>query len=53
MFYTYRDRQTEVEIDVYQGESDDVRHNHRVGRFLVQGLAPRAGRQSDSWCSSI
>jgi molecular chaperone DnaK len=38
VFYTFRDRQTEVEIDVYQGESDDVRRNHRVGRFLVQGL---------------
>jgi molecular chaperone DnaK len=40
VFHTYRDGQTEVEIDVYQGESDDVRRNHRVGRFMVQGLAP-------------
>jgi molecular chaperone DnaK len=39
VFQTYRDDQTEVEIDVYQGEHEDVRHNHRVGRFLVQGLA--------------
>jgi molecular chaperone DnaK len=39
VFYTFHDNQTEVEIDVYQGESDDVRHNHRVGRFLVQGLS--------------
>jgi molecular chaperone DnaK len=46
VFHTYRDRQTEVEIDVYQGESDDVRRNHRIGRFLVQGLAPvPAGNQ--------
>jgi molecular chaperone DnaK len=46
VFHTYRDRQTEVEIDVYQGESDDVRRNHRVGRFLVSGLAPvPAGNQ--------
>ena len=30
----------EVEIDVYQGESDDVRRNHRVGKFMIQGLAP-------------
>ena len=37
----------EVEIDVYQGESDDVRRNHRVGHFLIQGLARGAGRQSD------
>ncbi|MFI5337883.1 MAG: Hsp70 family protein, partial [Opitutales bacterium] len=40
MFHTVYDRQSEVEIDVYQGESEDVRNNHRVGRFLIQGLAP-------------
>jgi molecular chaperone DnaK len=46
VFMTTYDRQTEVEIDVYQGESDDVRNNHRVGRFLIQGLAPvPAGNQ--------
>jgi molecular chaperone DnaK len=46
MFHTVYDRQSEVDIDVYQGESEDVRHNHRVGRFLVQGLAPvAAGNQ--------
>jgi molecular chaperone DnaK len=39
VFRTVYDRQTEVEIDVYQGESDDVRNNHRVGRFLISGLA--------------
>src|SRR5205814_9882756 len=39
LFHTCRDEQTEVEIDVYQGESEDVRRNHRVGRFMVQGLA--------------
>ncbi len=39
LFHTARDAQTEVEIDVYQGEHEDVRRNHRVGRFLVQGLA--------------
>ena len=42
VFHTYRDGQTEVEIDVYQGENHDVRRNHRVGRFMVQGLAPVA-----------
>jgi molecular chaperone DnaK len=46
MFHTVYDHQAEVEIDVYQGENEDVRHNHRVGRFLVQGLAPvAAGNQ--------
>jgi molecular chaperone DnaK len=39
LFHTVFDRQTEVEIDVYQGESDDVRQNHRVGKFMIQGLA--------------
>src|SRR5262245_52301691 len=39
MFRTVEDRQPTVEIDVYQGEDDDVRRNHRVGRFLVEGLA--------------
>jgi molecular chaperone DnaK len=39
LFHTYRDRQTEVEIDVYQGESDDVRRNHRVGKFMIKGLS--------------
>jgi molecular chaperone DnaK len=39
VFQTYRDNQTEVEIDVYQGENEDVRRNHRVGKFMVQGLA--------------
>jgi molecular chaperone DnaK len=40
LFHTYRDRQTEVEIDVYQGENDDVRRNHRVGKFMIKGLSP-------------
>ena len=39
LFYTHHDNQVEVEIDVYQGENEDVRHNHRVGRFMVQGLS--------------
>ncbi len=38
-FRTVQDRQPKVEIEVYQGESDDVRQNHEVGRFLVEGLA--------------
>jgi molecular chaperone DnaK len=39
LFHTYYNGQRAVEIDVYQGESDDVRHNHRVGMFRVEGLA--------------
>ena len=37
VFYTVHDNQNEVEIDVYQGENDDVRHNHRVGKFRIAG----------------
>lgn len=40
VFYTVMDNQSRVEIDVYQGESPDVRRNHRVGKFMVEGLAP-------------
>src|SRR5262245_14863567 len=39
LFHTVYDNQEQVEIDVYQGENEDVRRNYRVGRFLVQGLA--------------
>ena len=39
VFGTVSDSQPTVEIDVYQGESPDVRRNHRVGRFLIEGLA--------------
>lgn len=40
VFHTVADRQPSVEVDVYQGESEDVRNNHRVGRFVIEGLAP-------------
>jgi molecular chaperone DnaK len=39
VFYTMADGQRSVEVDVYQGESDDVRQNHRVGKFKIEGLA--------------
>jgi molecular chaperone DnaK len=39
VFCTVTDNQPTVEIDIYQGESPDVRRNHRVGRFLIEGLA--------------
>ena len=40
VFYTAVNNQKGVEIDVYQGEESDVRRNHRVGRFNVEGLSP-------------
>jgi molecular chaperone DnaK len=39
MFSTVGDNQPTVEIDVFQGESDDVRRNHRIGKFLIEGLS--------------
>jgi molecular chaperone DnaK len=46
VFHTVYDSQTAVDIDVFQGESDDIRHNHEVGRFRIEGLAQvAAGNQ--------
>jgi molecular chaperone DnaK len=39
VFRTVSDSQPAVEIDVYQGESDDVRRNQNVGTFHIEGLA--------------
>ena len=38
IYYTSYDGQEEVAIDVYQGESEDVQFNQKVGGFLLQGL---------------
>jgi molecular chaperone DnaK len=39
VFQTVQDRQESVDIEVYQGESEDVRRNHQVGKFTISGLA--------------
>jgi len=39
VFYTYSDNQQTVKIEVYQGEDSDVRNNHHVGEFLIEGLS--------------
>jgi molecular chaperone DnaK len=39
MFSTVHDGQKEVEVEIYQGENDDVRFNHRIGNFRITGLA--------------
>jgi molecular chaperone DnaK len=39
VFHTVYDDQDTVEIDVYQGESDDIRNNYQVGKFRIEGLA--------------
>lgn len=41
LFFTAVDNQTAVEVQVFQGESKDIRDNMEVGRFTVEGLAKR------------
>ena len=38
-FFTVADNQKEVEIEIFQGENDDVRFNHCIGNFHITGLA--------------
>lgn len=46
MFSTVHDNQKEVEVEIYQGEHDDVRFNHKIGNFRITGLADvQAGNQ--------
>ncbi|MEW6663168.1 MAG: Hsp70 family protein [Bacillota bacterium] len=46
-FYTTADNQTEASIEVYQGEHEWVKHNHRLGEFILSGIPPRqAGREA-------
>jgi molecular chaperone DnaK len=39
VYFTTVDNQREVEIEVFQGESSDVRLNHCIGSFVIEGLA--------------
>jgi molecular chaperone DnaK len=39
VFFTHYDEQTVVEMGVYQGENEDVRHNFKVGELVIEGLA--------------
>jgi molecular chaperone DnaK len=51
MFSTVHDNQREVEIEVYQGEHDDVRFNHKIGNFRITGMANvPAGNQLTVQC---
>ncbi len=38
-FETAYDYQKIVEIDIYQGENEDIRYNTNVGKFRVEGLS--------------
>lgn len=39
VYYTVSDNQDKVEVEIYQGESEDPRRNHMVGEFLIEGLS--------------
>jgi len=39
LYQTLFDRQEKVQIEVYQGENEDVRFNDLVGEFMLEGLA--------------
>ena len=42
IFHTVRDNQTEVRVKVFQGDSRDVRSNHLLGEFILDGLVEAA-----------
>lgn len=47
VFYTAADGQTAASIEIYQGEHEWVRKNHRLGEFLLEGIPPnRAGKEA-------
>lgn len=37
-YYTASDFQTELDVEVYQGENDDLSLNTRLGNFIVSGI---------------
>ncbi|SHJ66372.1 Hsp70 family protein [Paramaledivibacter caminithermalis] len=45
-FTTVYDGQTKVAIEIFQGENDWVKYNHKLGEFLLDGIPPNeAGRE--------
>gem|GEM_PF-6544293 len=45
-FYTAADGQAAASIEIYQGEGEWVKNNHRLGEFLLEGIPPnRAGAE--------
>jgi len=40
VYGTIVDEQKTVEVEVYQGEDEDVRRNSKLGTFRIEGLAP-------------
>jgi molecular chaperone DnaK (HSP70) len=39
VFYTIRDDQTAVDVQIYQGENEDAQENIKLGEFRVEGLS--------------
>jgi molecular chaperone DnaK (HSP70) len=39
VFYTATDRQTDVEVRIYQGENPDALENIKIGEFRISGLS--------------
>jgi molecular chaperone DnaK (HSP70) len=39
VFYTATDQQTDVQVQIYQGENPDALENIKIGEFLVSGLS--------------
>lgn len=39
LFHTVKDNQESVDVEVYQGDNNDLRFNHLIGDFTIEGLA--------------
>jgi len=39
VFYTLHDGQKAVDVEIFQGEAIDARHNTRIGSFNIEGLS--------------
>jgi molecular chaperone DnaK len=39
-FTTIKDNQEQVEVEVYQGESQNVKENELLGKFILKGIRP-------------
>jgi molecular chaperone DnaK (HSP70) len=50
IFYTMYHGQTACEVKAYQGEEIDARNNIFLGKFLIEGLDPKAPSGSEILC---
>lgn len=47
IYYTAVDGQDKAEIHVLQGEEEDARHNHSIGKFVLEGMDENAPRGAE------